>query len=276
MQWICPPGAPLITAEGKLQPPPIVSESDPPLSSARSGLFPGTSWTVVRSLAGQEPAFRILAWDEFCSAYWKPLFAWLRHRGVPHHHAEDLVQGFFAKLHASPVAVEQLHPEKGRLRSYLLVSLKNFWTDHLRSSKNPATRAADEPDLDPRVAPDADSTVLFDREWALSLLAKSVEILRAEYVARGNAVLFDALLPLVENDDAPARERASDITGLAGNTFNVAIKRLRERLAARLRAEVAATLLGADDEEIDDELRHLVTILGRGGFGDTLARADAS
>lgn len=84
-------------------------------------------------------------------------------------------------------------------------------------------------------------------------------------------VLFDSLLPLIESDDSSSRDRAAGICGLPGNTFNVAIKRLRERLAARLRAEVAATLIGADEPAIDDELRHLIVVLGRQGFGDALS-----
>jgi len=89
---------------------------------------------VVRSLSENESTFRILAWEDFSSAYWKPLHAWLRLRGVPHETAENLVQGLFAKLHASPVAVGQLQPANGKLRSYLLTSLRNFWTDHLREA----------------------------------------------------------------------------------------------------------------------------------------------
>ena len=248
-----------------------MNDSEPSFEKAPRSLFPTTSWTVVKSLSGQEPSFSILAWDDFCGAYWRPLHAWLRLRGVSHETAEDLVQGFLAKLHASPVAIGQLHPDKGRLRSYLLAALKNFWTDHIRSRKLDQRPA--ESDLLPLAdeLPNDQDILLFDREWAVAILARSVAILRGEYVARGNAVLFDSLLPLIENDDATARDRAADLCGLSGNTFNVAIKRLRERLAARLRAEVASTLFGADEPEIDDELRHLIVVLGRQGFGDALS-----
>ena len=146
-----------------------MNDSEPSFEQAPRSLFPTTSWTVVKSLSGQEPLLRILA-----------------------------------KLHASPVAIGQLHPDKGRLRSYLLAALKNFWTDHIRSRK-PDQRPA-ESDLLPLAdkLPNDQDILLFDREWAVAILARSVAILRGEYEARGNAVLFDSLLPLIENDDATA------------------------------------------------------------------------
>jgi hypothetical protein len=49
------------------------------------------------------------------------------------------------------------------------------------------------------------------------------------------------------------------------NHFAVAYMRFRERLAVRLREEVAATVIGSDAGEIDGELRHLIGILSRQG-----------
>lgn len=245
-----------------------------PLPHSQSrGFFPTTSWTVVSSLSGSEQTFRILAWEEFCDAYWHPLHKWLMLRGVSHETAEDLVQGFFAKLHSSPLSIAELNPAKGRLRSFLLASLRNLWIDHIRSVKSirngntcGLTRACEE-------AADTQDEAAFDREWAMTILSRSVAILRDEYAARGNETLFNSLLPLVESDDPASRERASSRCGLVGNTFNVALKRLRERLAIRLRCEVSATLLNADDTEINDELRHLIVVLGRSGFGEALGRS---
>lgn len=251
-----------------------MSESRPPRESASPrGLFPTTRWTVVRTLSSEVPTFRIVAWENFCTTYWRPLHTWLRLRGVPHETAEDLVQSFFAKLHASPVPISQLHPAHGKLRSYLLSALRNFWIDHQRSHRQEALHTTPAPGHEP--AHEGENADLeFDHAWATALLTRAVSLLREEYEARGNGNVFAALLPLIENDDSAARENTARLTGLSGNTFNVALKRLRERLAARLRAEVAMTVSSADDAEIDAELRHLITVIGRFGFAGSLAAHD--
>lgn len=233
----------------------------------KAGLFPTTRWTVIGSLAGGECSIQILAWEEFHIAYWRPLYQWLRLRGVAHENAEDLVQNLFTKLHGSTSTIFGLHPSKGKLRSFLLTALRNAWIDTLRAHTASESRLASMPAHSPSLQDDCQ----FDREWAIAILARSVAILRDEYSARGNLALFDALLPLIENDDSTSRNDASNACGLAGNTFNVALKRLRERLASRLRSEVAATLLNATEQDIDEELRHLIVVLARGGLSDALA-----
>ncbi len=38
------------------------------------------------------------ALESLCRIYWPPVYAYARHRGYSPEHAEDLTQGFFAKL----------------------------------------------------------------------------------------------------------------------------------------------------------------------------------
>jgi RNA polymerase sigma-70 factor (ECF subfamily) len=240
-----------------------MADAQPPPDRPQT-LFPTTRWTIIRSIGGEGKVLRFHAWEEFCRSYRRPLVIWLAARTTPEN-AEDLAHDFLLKLDRREHLFESIVPEKGRLRSYLLAALRNHWLDHLRSRTSQRRCAShDDPDEDGK----SDDEGLFDHEWAVALLTRTVAILRAEYAARGSQATFDALLPLLENDDADSRRQAVARSGLAENTFNVALKRLRDRLAGRIRQEVAATLIGEDDAAIDEELRHLIAVLGRAGFGE--------
>ena len=72
-------------------------ESTPPV--AGSPHFATTRWSVVCAAgASAEPATRRGALETLCRAYWRPLYAYARRRGLRAAEAEDLVQGFFARL----------------------------------------------------------------------------------------------------------------------------------------------------------------------------------
>jgi len=59
------------------------------------------------------------------SDYWRPLYAFARREGSDSEEARDLTQGFFQLLLARR-DLDAARKEKGRLRSYLLVSFKHF------------------------------------------------------------------------------------------------------------------------------------------------------
>src|SRR5205807_1228278 len=57
--------------------------------------------------------------------YWWPLYGFVRRQSYSPEEAQDLTQGFFAML-LERRDFDAVRREKGRLRSYLLASLKNF------------------------------------------------------------------------------------------------------------------------------------------------------
>jgi RNA polymerase sigma-70 factor (ECF subfamily) len=97
-------------------------------TSRPDGLFATTLWTVVLKAGGAETTQARSALERLCQSYWYPLYAHARRRGHSPHDAHDLVQGFFADLiERSPF--QQLSPDKGRFRSFLLAALNNFMAD---------------------------------------------------------------------------------------------------------------------------------------------------
>jgi RNA polymerase sigma-70 factor (ECF subfamily) len=85
----------------------------------------------VLTAQGRSPAADE-ALEKLCRTYWWPLYGFVRRNGYAPEEAQDLTQGFFALL-LDRHDFDVVRQEKGRLRSYLLVSLKNFLAeDELR------------------------------------------------------------------------------------------------------------------------------------------------
>jgi DNA-directed RNA polymerase specialized sigma24 family protein len=87
--------------------------------------FPTTSWSLIRRAANLDVPESRSALATLCEAYWYPLYAYLRRAGQSSEDAEDLVQEFFARL-LQAKRLEQLSPDRGSFRGFLLVALKNF------------------------------------------------------------------------------------------------------------------------------------------------------
>jgi RNA polymerase sigma-70 factor (ECF subfamily) len=100
-----------------------------PTTARQSGAvtFATTHWSLVLTAQGESPAAREVL-EKLCRTYWRPLYAFVRQQGYKHEEAEDLTQSFFALL-LERRDFDALRAEKGKLRSYLLVSLKHFLSD---------------------------------------------------------------------------------------------------------------------------------------------------
>ena len=58
------------------------------------GAFRTTHWSVVLAAARGQGEEGREAMEALCRAYWYPLYAYLRRRGLPHEDAEDFTQEF--------------------------------------------------------------------------------------------------------------------------------------------------------------------------------------
>lgn len=87
--------------------------------------FVKTSWVLVRS-AGKGGD-----WDPLVRLYWKPLYFYLRRKGLDNETAKDVVQDFIASL-IERRAIEKADPARGRFRTFLLTALDHFLTDRRR------------------------------------------------------------------------------------------------------------------------------------------------
>ena len=94
----------------------------------------------------------------------------------------------------------------------------------------------------------------------MTLLDNAVSQLRDDYEQRGKLSVFEQFKDyLGGNDDAPPYKDLGEPLGMSEGAVKVAIHRLRRRCRELLRQEFAATV--ANPDEVDDELRSLVTAL---------------
>jgi hypothetical protein len=100
-----------------------------PKGNAQNGAaaFATTHWSLVLEAQSESPAAQE-ALEKICRTYWRPIYSFVRREGVGPEEAEDLTQGFF-ELILERRDLDSVRKEKGRLRSYLLASLKHFTAD---------------------------------------------------------------------------------------------------------------------------------------------------
>jgi len=233
--------------------------------------FATTHWSVVLEAQRESPAAQ-KALEILCRTYWRPLYGFVRRQGLIREEAQDLIQEFFARLleHRN---LDTVRREKGRLRSYLLVSLKRF----LASERHRA-RGVKRYESGPHVTLDelVESEVtefelaetlsadrLYERRWALAVLQQVLTRLESEYRAANNAALFDRLKEfLIGERSRPTQAEIATELGMTENAVKQAFHRFRQRYRVLLREEIAHTVIAPAD--VEDELRHLVSVLRAG------------
>ena len=238
--------------------------------SAQNGAvaFATTHWSVVLAAQDESPAAQE-ALEKLCRTYWRPIYSFVRRQGVGPEEAKDLTQGFFALL-LERRDLDAVRREKGRLRSYLLTSLKHFLTNE-RSRAMAVKRGEGQrliPLEDLRVreragfepADIASADHVYERRWALTVLDQVLTRLRDEYRATGKMLLFDQLQKsLTDEPGRPSQAEIAHELGMTENAVKQAFHRLRQRYRELLREEIAHTVMAPGD--IEDELRHLIAVL---------------
>jgi DNA-directed RNA polymerase specialized sigma24 family protein len=228
--------------------------------------FTTTHWSVVLEAQGESAAAKE-ALEKLCRTYWRPIYGFVQRQGVKPEEAKDLAQGFFALL-LERRDLNSVRREKGRLRSYLLTSLKHFLANE-RNRAMAIKRGAGQQlipleDLRERIgfepAEKLSADQIYERHWALSVLDHVMARLEDEHRAAGNAPLFDRLQKSLtdEPDGASPADTAREL-GMTDSAVRQASYRLRQRYRQFLREEIAHTVMGPGD--IEDELRHLIAVL---------------
>jgi DNA-directed RNA polymerase specialized sigma24 family protein len=239
-----------------------------PSVDTNAAAFATTHWSVVLAAQAHTPAAD-QALEKLCRTYWPPIYSFLRRDGRTVEDAQDLTQAFFAQL-LERRDFDAVRREKGRLRSYLLVSLKHFLVnerERAMSLKRGAGRApipldelmvAGRNEIEPAETLTADR--LYERRWALTVLDRVLERLHGEYCANGKGALADGFGQILTDEtSAPTHAQIARELGMSENAVKQAFHRFRRRYRELLREEIAHTVAVPGD--IEDELRHLIAVL---------------
>jgi RNA polymerase sigma-70 factor (ECF subfamily) len=237
--------------------------------ASEENLFATTRWNVVLEAAEPGAPRGAAALDELCRAYWKPLYVYVRRCGHSPHDAEDLTQGFLARLLAHH-ALRTVAPMKGKFRSFLLASLKHYvaneWdkaqTQKRGNGQMPVTLEDPAAEEYYQLEPANGLTLerIYDRHWAFTVLAQAKLRLRDEYARAAKAGRFEYLAGFLPGErSACPQAAAAEELGMSEGAFKVEVHRLRQRFGKLVRDEVARTVGSAED--IESELNYLITIV---------------
>jgi RNA polymerase sigma-70 factor (ECF subfamily) len=208
---------------------------------------------------------------ELCSAYWYPVYAFVRRRGFGPDDAQDLTQGFFSQL-LEKQTLKAARRERGRFRSFVLAALK-FHLSHERGRADAKKRGggktlisldADTAEGKYRLEPEEPETPesLYERRWALVMLERVMERLREELKQSAQPERSLRLVEhLTDDSSTPSHKQVAAELGMSESAVKVAMHRLRARFRELLRDEVLHTV--DDPEKVDDELHRLLEATGR-------------
>jgi RNA polymerase sigma-70 factor (ECF subfamily) len=180
----------------------------PPLANADSSTgfgaagFRTTHWSAVLAAGQDSSPQAAAAMEQLCRDYWYPLYVYARRKGHQKHDAQDLTQEFFARL-IRHNCFGHLRQHRGLFRSYLLKAFQFFMADqwdHARAEKRgggqfPISLDDEQSEIRYLMEPvtDVSPERVFDQRWALTLLEKAINRLRAEFAAIGKEGQFEAL-----------------------------------------------------------------------------------
>lgn len=239
--------------------------------NSRLKSFPTTEWSLIVRAASADPIDRERALSEICVMYWPPVYAFIRSRGNSPHDAEDLTQGLFAEM-LGRNDFAKADANHGKLRSYLLTAAKNhLFSVHRRDSTQKRGGEAlplsfDALDAEARclIPEPMDSLtpeLVYERQWAITVMESVVMQLEMRYAEKGRAQLFHALKPFINagESEASLRELAAQL-GMTYQALRVAIHRLRQRYGEQLVQTVKSTL--GHGESVEDEIGRLMAAFG--------------
>jgi DNA-directed RNA polymerase specialized sigma24 family protein len=231
--------------------------------------FQTTIWSEVLRAGRGDNTRAYEALSRLCQAYWYPIYSYVRRRGYDLHDAQDLTQGFFSNL-LEKNHLESVDTAKGRFRSFLITALKwflaNEW-DRAKAEKrggNAITFSMDEGVAETRFQAEAVGTVspenAYDRQFARAILERVMSTIKAEFDQDGLG-RFEKMSGHVfgQSGVGSYADTAKEL-GLSEGGVKSAVRRMRLRCGELFRLEITQTV--ALVEEIDDEIRYLLSLLG--------------
>lgn len=229
-----------------------------------------TRWSYILAIKEDHDGRADKALAELCQDYWSPLYAFVRRSGYSPEDAEDLTQGFFSFLIEKEV-LARADQSRGKLRSFLLRSLKNYLSDQW--DKRRALKRGGAVDMVPIDAGHAEAGYqleiasqeaspdeVFDHHWALAVMRHVFDEVREYYESKKQGGIFEELHPfLAPQGRSKDYRKAGEKLGLEGSAVRVALFRMRQRYAEVLRRHLLDTVVSED--EVAEEINALIMAL---------------
>jgi RNA polymerase sigma factor (sigma-70 family) len=202
--------------------------------------FPLTRHSVVAAVRSADPEVRARAVEVLVTAYWKPVYKYVRLRWrAPEEDAEDLTQGFFTEA-LTQGFFERYDPARAKFRTYLRTCLHGFVANERKASRRlkrgggapllSLDFASAEGELQRQaVRDDADMDEYFHRECVRSLFAFAVDVLRERCERSGKELHFSLFRRYdLEGSDGARRRTYAELA----EEFDVSAVQVTNHLAA--------------------------------------------
>ena len=236
------------------------------LASAGPKIFPNTRWSMILSARESPEASRAVL-NELLTTYWRPLYSFVRRKGYDRPFAEDAVQGFLVHLLERDF-LSRLDQTRGRLRSYLCTAMDHYLVN--LNEKDRAKKRGGDAITIPIDFEMAERTLAaaplepesaFNREWALILMERAMEKLRAEFESGQRRAPFDAVADFFKLSDAPSYKDVAAKHSMTIPQLKSLLHRSRTRFRELIEQEAADTVAepGHAGAEVRELMEHLAT-----------------
>jgi RNA polymerase sigma-70 factor (ECF subfamily) len=233
--------------------------------------FVTTRWSLVLAAAGVSTGSSA-ALEELCEIYWYPAYAYVRRLGYTVDDAADLTQAFFVRV-LEKQFFKDARPERGRFRSFLLASLRHFilnefdWKNARKRGGGithvPIDFAVGEDRYRREPADDLTPERIYERRWALAVLARATARLSANCARTGRQQILSILTPHLVGDEPASYAALAASRGSTESAVRQALHRLKREFRTILRETIAETV--ERPEDVEDELRYLLRAISQPG-----------
>lgn len=175
--------------------------------------FPTTHWSLIHRVGVDATPGSREQLGRLLETYRLPMYAHLRAKGISHEQAEDLIQDFTLEiLNKNLLAIAD--PQRGKFRTLLLTALDRFVIGRHRYD-TAAKRAPEEllsldtPDAATASTHDPSPALVFERCWAIDVLAQTLAEMKKQCEASEDAArwsVFESRFAAPLLDDAPVPE----------------------------------------------------------------------
>lgn len=249
--------------------------SDQDLDTSMGGSqsrFPETRRSAVIDFSSGDPALRKCAAEALISAYWKPVYKYIRVRwGRSNEDAKDLTQGFFARAFEKEF-FRDYDPEKARFRTYLRACLEAFLArEDQAAGRIKRGGEAHIVSLDFETAEgelrqhdvasgDLPPEEYFHREWVRNLFAMAVDELKRVCHERGREIAYRVFesYDLREDGGKPTYASLAAELGISAATVTNHLAAMRRMLGQLVLERIRETT--ATEREYRSEVRAVLGI----------------
>jgi RNA polymerase sigma-70 factor (ECF subfamily) len=231
--------------------------------------FPSTHWSQLDAVRGPLTPEHRAVLNRLIERYWKPVYQFTLRSGYDAEDAKDLVQEFFCQALQKQL-FGKADRTRGRFRSFLLKSYKNFLANAMRYERAairwPEQGFTSIPDLaraskgSPRLAVTETPDTVFERTWVTELLGRVVRLLEEECRVTGKELHYELFRrritePILEGEEAPELKDLARHYGITEKQVSNRVLTARRAFQRLLRQEIRA--YASTDEEVAIEVQDL-------------------